>query len=767
MFDVRDSKKDVVWCYQNLGWSFIRLNGKVPMDIGWHRGDRLPLDVVLKHQGNIGLRTGNGLVVVDIDEGADLSGLELPETVEVKTGSGARHLYYRTNETIRNSTGKLGPHIDIRGDGGQVVFPGSVHPDTKQRYEFVRAPWECEIAPLPESIIQKLKAKPQQPATTTAGAKTAYARVVMENELNRVRMAPEGQRNDTLNRAAFKLGQFIASGELNQSMVEMALESAAMSIGLEASEIRSTIRSGINSGLEFPRQTPPRTINRNDRTINDDVIQQEKPKILVPGVHQDDSDVTHCQSVSMFADDVLSSLPPDLIYVRSHIPGEIVGEPGKRRWLELNENKMRLRIDDHLEMVQWRESKDGVRFPGFMPCTKDWAGLVIAACASSNRCRTLDLITNYPVYLPGWRRAEPGWHDGVYYDESDDLRGISPIRDLEEIRYTLDELVTDFPFADEASKHNYYGLLLTPLVYPAIRANRPLHLITASLERTGKSKLAEDVLGGIILGSPTPAMQISGTDEERDKRILALLLQGGTLVHLDNLPRKLDSAALASMLTARVYQGRRLGSTHILSLPNNLTVVATGNNTVCSSEMAKRIIPIRLQPMTSRPEDRTTFQHPDLKGFITENRRRIMACLLGMIENWIDRGCPPHPQPLGGFEEWSRAVGGILDVNLLQQWRKNEKAWRGMSDVEGEQRVALVKAWWERAKTADMTTDEVLRIAEDLEGFEWIFSVNTQRGRQIRMGKWLKQHADTPIDKWVVRCRQSGNRNIYYLVESK
>ena len=40
-----------------------------------------------------------------------------------------RHLYFDTNGLlIGNSVGKLGPGIDVRGDGGYVVGAGSVHP---------------------------------------------------------------------------------------------------------------------------------------------------------------------------------------------------------------------------------------------------------------------------------------------------------------------------------------------------------------------------------------------------------------------------------------------------------------------------------------------------------------------------------------------------------------------------------------------------------------------------------------------------------------
>ncbi|MHB8419130.1 MAG: bifunctional DNA primase/polymerase [Myxococcales bacterium] len=80
---------------------------------------------------NVGLATGGGLLVVDVDPrhgGAEsLAGLpELPATRESLTGGGGRHLFYRGQ--ARCSAGRLGPGLDVRGEGGYVVAPPSVHP---------------------------------------------------------------------------------------------------------------------------------------------------------------------------------------------------------------------------------------------------------------------------------------------------------------------------------------------------------------------------------------------------------------------------------------------------------------------------------------------------------------------------------------------------------------------------------------------------------------------------------------------------------------
>lgn len=86
---------------------------------------------------NIGVATGpsSGIAVVDIDprHGGDKSWKEfsvkylLPPTLSVNTGGGGLHLYYKyPTQGIRNKTNLL-PGIDIRGEGGYIVAPPSIH----------------------------------------------------------------------------------------------------------------------------------------------------------------------------------------------------------------------------------------------------------------------------------------------------------------------------------------------------------------------------------------------------------------------------------------------------------------------------------------------------------------------------------------------------------------------------------------------------------------------------------------------------------------
>lgn len=70
-------------------------------------------------------------------------------------------------------------------------------------------------------------------------------------QLEEVRSAPEGTRNDTLNRAAYSLGRRIPA-YLDEEHITAELLRTALEIGLEHREAVLTIRSGLGKGMSEP-----------------------------------------------------------------------------------------------------------------------------------------------------------------------------------------------------------------------------------------------------------------------------------------------------------------------------------------------------------------------------------------------------------------------------------------------------------------------------------------------------------------------------------
>ena len=235
---------------------------------------------------NIGIACGpSGLVVIDLDlphddeedddEEADgtlfpLSGADILSrlarqhgerypggTYIVDTPSGGCHLYFSVagDARARNSAGAVGPHIDVRADGGYVVGAGSRIGGRRYAARGRRTP-----APLPgwlgrlvrDSYQPPAVPLPRQPAADRAQGR-AYAMAALRAETERVAAARPGTRNVTLNRAAFSLGQLVAAGLIPPIPVITALIDAAGYAGLPQDEAVRTVRSGMAAGARKPR----------------------------------------------------------------------------------------------------------------------------------------------------------------------------------------------------------------------------------------------------------------------------------------------------------------------------------------------------------------------------------------------------------------------------------------------------------------------------------------------------------------------------------
>jgi len=204
---------------------------------------------------NIAIVTGarSGVVVIDVDGPRGLESIErlgaLPITPMSLTASGYHLLRAHPGTPVKTEANVL-PGIDVRGDGGYIIAPPSVHVSG----------WRYAWAP--GRRVGAIELAPYSPVTgvpTTGGASSdtheadrreAYTRGAVDAESSSVRTSAPGTRNDTLNRAAFKLGQLVASGALDVSVLRNELTKAAHAVGLEDLEIRRTIKSGLDGALK-------------------------------------------------------------------------------------------------------------------------------------------------------------------------------------------------------------------------------------------------------------------------------------------------------------------------------------------------------------------------------------------------------------------------------------------------------------------------------------------------------------------------------------
>jgi hypothetical protein len=270
------------------------------------------------------------------------------------------------------------------------------------------------------------------------------------------------------------------------------------------------------------------------------------------------------------------------------------------------------------------------------------------------------------------------------------------------------ELLADFPFDTPDDRVNALGLLLTPLMRPAISGQVPLALVDAPEPGTGKGLLA-NVAAVIATGRPAAARPLAKMDDEIRKMLTAVLIEGPTLVVLDNIDDAIRSPSLAAVLTTDEWTDRLLGRTETIAVPNRCTWVATGNNIAVGGDIGRRCYRIRLDAHQARPYTRSGFKHPDLLGWAQIHRGDLVAALLTICRSWWVAGRPAAPKEptIGGFTPWAHAIAGTLHHAGLGAFLANLEQLHTSLDVETESWEAFLSALHEHFGSRSVSASEI------------------------------------------------------------
>jgi len=360
-------------------------------------------------------------------------------------------------------------------------------------------------------------------------------------------------------------------------------------------------------------------------------------------------------------------------------------------------------------------------------------------------------IVEVPTFGPdGSLPAGPGYHAAsrTYYAPADGFV-VPPIpldpseEEIQQARSLIcDDLLTDFPFTGDAERANAVALLLLPFVRGMIAGPTPLHLIEKPSAGTGATLLAE-IVALIATGRSIGAMTEGRDEDEWRKRITAKLRGAPSIVLIDNLRRRLDSAVVSSVLTTQHLEDRLLGTSDNVRLPVRCAWIATGNNPAFSSEITRRTIRIRLDAKRDRPWLREGFKHDPLLKWAEVERAQIVAGCLTLVRAWIVAGRPtPADSPvLGSFEAWSRTLAGILDVAGIPGFLGNLSAFYEVSDTEGTGIRSFLASWWEKHQGAAVGVAQLFPIAvADESGID--LGDKGERSQKIRLGRLLGELRD-------------------------
>jgi len=185
----------------------------------------------------------------------------LPATRVNSTPSGGEHWYYRApnGRMPRRMIGYL-PGIDILGIGGFVILEGAVR--NKQTgalgvYE-VREDFPIADADPREFGVYSNNAGGVIFTLPEVHNPLAYAAKALERSCDAMKHAPEGERNQTLNKLAFRLFCCAKAGWIEATEVEDSLGDAGLEAGLDAEETGKTLASARSAAQE--RQLEGKTL---------------------------------------------------------------------------------------------------------------------------------------------------------------------------------------------------------------------------------------------------------------------------------------------------------------------------------------------------------------------------------------------------------------------------------------------------------------------------------------------------------------------------
>jgi len=254
------------------------------------------------------------------------------------------------------------------------------------------------------------------------------------------------------------------------------------------------------------------------------------------------------------------------------------------------------------------------------------------------------------------------------------------------------EHIEDFPFVDEADRTNAVIFGMLPYVRDLISGPTPLHLITKPYPGSGATLLVQALYYSAI-GTRAAMQSVPTTEVEWEYRMTATLLASPDVVVFDNVHDELKSGQFMTALTETVWEARKVKTSELPSLPINNAWAATGNNVRVSDEMSRRTIPVRLDPHTDRPFDRTGFHHPDLIAWTDEHRSDLVHANLTLAQAWVAEGMPRGTLVVGMYEAWAAVMSGIAEVVDLPDLRANWSEWDESRPSNANLIRKVVAAW--------------------------------------------------------------------------
>ena len=733
---------------------------------------------------NIGMPTGkvNGIIVLDVDmdmkRGIDgeaslkallaKQGGPLPVTRTVRTPRGGRHIHLDPLDTpIKNSTSKIGPGLDIKGDGGYVLMPPSQNGDGKL---YVLESNEG-VADVPEWLIKLIV----EPVHKTPPPPRIYddtpAREKIEDALKYISPACHNQEwvdigmalhdwNPTEGLSIWDSWSRGASESYEEGDPEKRWHSFKSGGGIAIGTL--FWRAKKNGWIPYrnaPMQEPPTPSVLKPIT--------KKAIVVLPG---------GATSITESAEHIYSKIAPThQLFTRGGLVMELRSDDKKGLRLDvMKAQSFRSRIEKMGTLFAWRAGRGGDAVLKSTTCPADTAEALLACQAAEEILPTVRGLSACPVIVEIDGQPQvlgKGYHPangGLLITAGEKPPEVS----LEDAYDTLRLLVEEFDFSTPSDRSRALASFITPALRVGgwLRGNIAIDVAEANDSQAGKG-YRQKLIFAVYNERPSLVTLKNGGVGGLDESISQALIYGRPFIQLDNIRGKLDSQFLEMMMTAGGMISARIPQkAEVLVDSRHFILMLTSNGVETTPDLANRSSLIRI--LKREGFNYRTFPEGDLLDHVIANQPKFLGAIFSVIKAWHSAGKKRTTDTIHDFREWAQILGWIIE-NILHE------APLMVGHRQAQQRVSNPALTWLRKVAIVVEKDNRLGeeimasdLAELCEGhaieIPGLRDLSDETGRNKRVGILMRKSfgdlTDISIDRFKIKKTEKQH---YYESEQR
>lgn len=279
----------------------------------------------------------------------------------------------------------------------------------------------------------------------------------------------------------------------------------------------------------------------------------------------------------------------------------------------------------------------------------------------------LRAVVSGPVLTPDGRwLAQRGFDEqtGIFQTYTAPVIAEHPTADeVEQAKHVLLHLVRNFPFAAPKDRSAWLAGLLTPFVRHAFDEPVPLFLIDKNVRGVGGSLLSQ--ITSTIATGTYQRLSLNQLDEDDTSRMLTSVVQRGfQLAVFDDIYRPFGNHTLACALTVTQWSNRLLYSQDV-AIYRLLTVFwACGNNVQLTSDLSRRVLPIRLKWTPSREGELPNVlgNFTNLHRYAAIGRAEYVQAVMTLVQAFTQSGAAQTIEipSWGSYSAWSNSVRKLI-----------------------------------------------------------------------------------------------------------